>query len=565
MRQTVKIGRTIWIIFLLSAISQIQAQSADPIMVSSTMEESIDKIFKDYDALTKPGAAVAVMQRGEIVFKKGYGSANMEYDIPVTPSTIFHVASVSKQFTVYSILLLADQGKLALDDDIRKHIPEVPDFGKLITLRHLATHTSGMRDQWDLLSMAGWRSDDVITKEHILKLVAKQKALNFEPGEEYNYCNTGFTLLAEVVARISGKSFYQFTKDNIFEPLQMTNSQFYDDHERIVRNRAYSYEPTDSGYKKSVLSFANVGATSLFTTVEDLSVWGHHLNRPSEQIKSIVEQMNTLAILNNGITFSGAYGQFVTLHKGLKQIQHGGADAGYRSYLGRFPAQDLTVSVFSNFANSNPAGLSLQVADLFLASEIEAPMAAKKVKGPKTITLNSKELAAFENHFWNEPSTLSRRIYVKNDTLRYSRGGTNETPMAAIAKNKFMMLNVPGMVTVEFKTEAGKDKMIVYQENQPDFIAEAYEYVDPSTVDLKQYQGSFYSEELDTRYVFTVTDGKLVAKHRRNSDIPNRMTKTDYFNNPAGVQLRFVRDNSNEIIGIKASTGRVRNLWLKKE
>jgi CubicO group peptidase (beta-lactamase class C family) len=534
-------------------------------MVTSTIEESIDEIFKDFDAIAKPGAAVAVMQHGEIVFKKGYGSANLEYDIPVTPSTIFHVASVSKQFTVYSILLLADQGKLALDDDIRKYIPEVPDFGKLITLRHLATHTSGMRDQWELLGLAGWRSDDVITKEHILKLVAKQKALNFAPGEEYSYCNTGFTLLAEVVARVSGKSFHQFTKDNIFEPLQMTKSQFYDDHERIVRNRAYSYEPTDAGYKKSVLSFANVGATSLFTTVEDLSLWGHHLNRPTEQIKPIVKQMNTLAVLNNGKTFSGAYGQFVTPHKGLKQIQHGGADAGYRSYLGRFPDQDIAVSVFSNFANSNPAGLSLQVADLFLASEIEVPKTGEKVKHPKTITLNSKELAAFENYFWNEPSTLSRRIYVTNDTLRYNRGGTNETQLVAIAKNKFMMLNVPGLVTVEFKTEAGKDKMIVRQENQPDFIAEAYDYADPSTVDLKQYQGSFYSEELDTRYVFTVTDNILVAKHRRKSDISNQMIKADYFNNPAGIQLRFVRDNSNEITGIYATTGRMRNLWFQKE
>ncbi len=564
MKQTVKIG-SLFILFLAGTINQLQAQSADPIMVTSSMEESIDEIFKDYNAITKPGASVAVIKNGEIVFKKGYGSANMEYDIPVTPSTIFHVASVSKQFTVYSILLLADQGKLSLDDDIRKYIPEVPDFGKLITLRHLATHTSGIRDQWDLLSMAGWRNDDVITKEHILKLVAKQKTLNFEPGAEYNYCNTGFTLLAEVVARISGKSFCQFTKDNIFEPLQMTNSQFYDDHERIVRNRAYSYEPTKSGYKKSVLSFANVGATSLFTTVEDISLWGHHLNRPSAQIKPIVEQMNTLAVLNNGKTFGGAYGQFVTPYKGLKQIQHGGADAGYRSYLGRFPDQDLAVSVFSNFGNSRPAGLSLQVADLFLAAEMDTSKDVKKVKSPKTISLNSKELAAFENHFWNEQSSLSRRIYVKNDTLRYNRGGTNETPLAPIAKNKFMMLNVAGLVTVEFKTEAGKDKMIVYQENQPNFIAVAYKHVDSSTVDLKQYEGSFYSEELDTRYVFAVVNGTLVAKHHRNSDIPNRMIKADYFNNPARVQLQFVRDANKVITGLNATTGRVRNLWFQKE
>ena len=188
---------------------------------NSDIEKKIDHIFRYFNDIEKPGAAVAVVSEGEVIFKKGYGSAQLEYGIPVTPSTVFHIASVSKQFTVYSILLLEQQGKLSFDDDIRKHIPEVPDFGTTITLRHLASHTSGMRDQWSLLNLAGWRWDDVITKEHIMKMVKNQKELNFPPGEEYVYCNTGFTLLAEVVARISGKSFAEFTQEHIFEPLKM--------------------------------------------------------------------------------------------------------------------------------------------------------------------------------------------------------------------------------------------------------------------------------------------------------------------------------------------------------
>jgi len=170
-----------------------------------------------------------------MLYKKGYGIANLEYGIPISPSTVFHIASVSKQFTVFAILLLEKEGKLSIDDDIRKYIPEVPDFGKKITLRHLASHTSGLRDQWDLLVMAGWRIDDVITKAHIMKMVSRQKALNFNPGEEYLYCNTGFTLLAEVVSRISGRTFAEFTKSNIFEPLLMSSTLFYDDHEKIVK------------------------------------------------------------------------------------------------------------------------------------------------------------------------------------------------------------------------------------------------------------------------------------------------------------------------------------------
>ena len=243
------------------------------INTSKALEVKIDSIFSNYNDINKPGASVAVVSNGEIIFKKGYGSANLEYDIPVTPSTVFHIASVSKQFTVYAILLLEQEGKLSFDDDIRKHIPEVPDFGTTITLRHLAAHTSGMRDQWSLLNLAGWRWDDVITKDHIMKLVTKQKELNFQPGEEYTYCNTGFTLLAEVVARVSGKSFAEFTEEYMFKPLNMTKTLFYDDHEKVVKDRAYSYYATDGSYKKSVLSYANVGATSLFTTVEDLALW----------------------------------------------------------------------------------------------------------------------------------------------------------------------------------------------------------------------------------------------------------------------------------------------------
>lgn len=216
-----------------------------------TPGERVDELFFAWDRKDTPGASVAVAKDGEILYKKGYGMANLEYDIPIGPSTIFHIASVSKQFTVFSILLLEDWGLLSLDDDIRKHIPEVPDFGTTITLRHLASHTSGIRDQWNLLAMAGWRLDDVITKEHVLKLVSRQKDLNFEPGEEFLYCNTGFTLLAEVVARVSSQSFADFTRENIFEPLKMNNTLFYDDHEKIVKNRAYSYYQDSTGNKKA--------------------------------------------------------------------------------------------------------------------------------------------------------------------------------------------------------------------------------------------------------------------------------------------------------------------------
>jgi len=348
------------------------------------MTEKVDQLFSEWDKWDSPGAALAVIKDGSIIYKRGYGSANLEYNIAITPSTIFHVASVSKQFTACAITMLAQEGKLALDDDVRKYLPEVPDFGKTITIRHLIHHTSGLRDQWELLAMAGWRLDDVITKQHILKMVRHQKELNFEPGEEYLYCNTGYTLLAEIVKRISGQSFRGYTETNIFKPLGMTNTHFHDDHEMIVKNRAYSYAPDkDSGFRKSVLSFANVGATSLFTTVEDLAKWIQNFDDGRVGGAAAIEQMQERGILNNGEKLSYAFGLTINEYKKLKRIGHGGGDAGYRSQIIRFPEQKFAVVILSNLSSFNPWEMALQIADIYLAEQL-APEEPKAIheEGP---------------------------------------------------------------------------------------------------------------------------------------------------------------------------------------
>jgi len=552
--------KTFYLLFFCFGLS-IQAQEAE----YADLESQIDAVFASYDAADKPGATVAVVDHGEIVFKKGYGSANLEYGIANTPSTVFHIASVSKQFTVFSILLLEQQGKLSFDDDIRKHIPEVPDFGTTITLRHLASHTSGLRDQWNLLSMAGWRMDDVITKEHILKLVAKQKELNFNPGEEYLYCNTGFTLLAEVVARISGQSFAEFTKAHIFDPLQMSNTLFYDDHEKIVKNRAYSYYTDGGTYKKAVLNFANVGATSLFTTVEDLSLWAMNFSALKVGTEHIISTMNTPAVLNNGNTFGGAYGQFVNTHKGLNQIQHGGADAGYRSYIGRFPDQELAVVVFSNYARSNAQGLALQVADLYLKDHFpeQEDSEASTTEAPKFISLNNKQLEKFSGHYWNDTGVYARRMYVKNDTLRYYRNEFSESPLAPISKNEFQMLNVNVDLKVKFKGKGNNRKMIVTVGT--DDPVESYEFTPPnySATELKGFNGVYYSEELSTYYTIISGEDHLKITHARHSDFEIKAIKQDLFSYN-GI-YKFERDASGNITGLRISNGRVRNLWFKKE
>ena len=534
---------------------------------ANSLETQVDEVFAPWQNDDGPGAAVAVVKDGEIIYKNAYGMSNLEYDIPIKTSSIFHIASVSKQFTVFSILLLEQQGKLSLEDDIRKYIPEVPDFGKTITLRHLASHTSGLRDQWNLLALAGWRLDDVITLEQVLKLVSRQKALNFNPGEEFLYCNTGFTLLAEVVARISEMTFAEFTEKNIFKPLEMSNTLFYDDHQKIVKNRAYSYQSDSTGYKKSVLSYANVGATSLFTTVEDLSLWAMNFSTLKVGDTTITKKMNTPAVLNNGKTIGGALGQFVGKYKGLDEIQHGGADAGYRSFLTRFPNQNFAVSVFSNSAEFNSGRIAHKVVDIYLKDKLEQQEKDDVTTEEVTeanITIASETLSLYVGDYELQPGFIIG-VIEKEGQLAARATGQEEVALRPLSETEFDVVGVDAKV--EFIPNGG-DKIKAIKLHQGGQIMEAprLKEFDEDAVVLTDFEGEFFSEELSTSYVFKVVDSKLVAQHSRHSDFELTPVKADTFGGNAWFfgQLTYVRDQDQKITGCKVSSGRVRDLVFEK-
>jgi CubicO group peptidase (beta-lactamase class C family) len=533
--------------------------------IATTTNGKVDELFAVWDNNYSPGAAVAIAKNGEIIYKKGYGIANLEYDIPITPTSVFHIASVSKQFTVFSILLLEQQGKLSLDDDIREYIPEVPDFGKKITLRHLATHTSGLREQWEILGLAGWRSDDVITKEHILKMVARQKELNFNPGDEFSYCNTGFTLLAEVVARVSGKSFAQFTKQSIFDPLQMKSTLFFDDNEATVKNRAYSYHSTADGFRKSNLNYANVGATSLFTTVEDLSRWAANFQTVKIGNQAIIDKMNTPAVLNNGTTFGGALGQFIDKYKGLNEIQHGGADAGYRSYLTRFPDQKIDIMVLSNLAEFNASKIAHQIADIYLESQFEKTAVAetKPAEKPNTsIAIDRKILGTYVGGYQIEPGVLLN-VTENNGTLSGQVTGQAAFAFTALSDTEFEIPQFGAKLTFVPQAD-GSVSAVRLKQGGNEKEAPRVKPFDKSTITLSDYEGHFYSDELSTDYELKVVEGKLMVKHYRISDFElTPADATDKFT-ANGHEFAFVRDGNNRVTGFKVSTGRVRNLSFKK-
>ncbi len=336
----------------------------------------IDAVFADLDRPGSPGASVSVIRDGEIIHSRGYGYAQIEHDVPVTPATVFHVASVSKQFTAMAVTMLAAEGALSLDDHVQRHLDDVPWFQHPVTVRQLIHHTSGIRDQWQLLGIAGWRLDDVITTEQILGLMSRQRELNFVPGSEYLYSNMGYTLMAQVVEAVSGTSFPEFTRSHIFSPLGMDRTHFHDDHRHVVPNRAYSYAPTDDDedgaptgprFTKSVLSYANAGATSLFTTADDLARWLDNFRHETVGGPETMTLMKSRGILNNGDTIPYAHGIFMGNHRGLQTIGHSGGDAGFRTQVNWYPEANVGVVVLTNVANGNPGARARLVAEVVLA------------------------------------------------------------------------------------------------------------------------------------------------------------------------------------------------------
>ncbi|WP_295615112.1 serine hydrolase [Chamaesiphon sp. GL140_3_metabinner_50] len=267
--------------------------------------DKVDRLFTQWDKPDSPGCALGIIQNGEIIYKRGYGMANLEYDIPITPNSVFDIASNSKQFTAMCIVLLARQNLLTLDDELQKHIPEIPQYSHPITLRHLSCHTSGLRDYLDVMEMSGSSGENSYLTEELITLIAHQKSLNFQPGTEQKYSNTGYFLLGEIVKRVSGKSLRVFAEEQIFAPLGMKNTHFHDDFREIVKNRADAYEPRETGGFQTAMSWADdVGAGFVYTTVEDLFLWDRNFyhNILGGYGQDLIEEITTPGKLDNGET-----------------------------------------------------------------------------------------------------------------------------------------------------------------------------------------------------------------------------------------------------------------------
>ncbi len=423
-------ARVVAALALVIASSSARAQ---PTLPDSTARR-IDAVFARFTP-RGPGCAMGVFQHGHIAYENGYGQANVEYGVPLTPTTPTIMGSLSKQFTAASIALLVEQGRLSLSDEIHKYVPELADYGKPITIDQLVHHSSGVRDFWALVDAAGMRPDDGYTVDDVLALASRQKHLNFDPGAEYNYSNTGYVLLGVVVKRVTGKSLRQFAAEQIFAPLGMASSHFHDDHNEPVRGRASAYSPLASGaWRINVWNNDIVGQGGLMTTVEDLQKWDENFYTGAVGGKGFLARQLERGRLNDGTLLAYAFGLEIGTYRGMSTVEHSGSTGGYRTDILRFPSLHTSVVTLCNVSNADAVGLAHRVADVVLGDRFKepVPVPARRAAAVQaaTVTLSDAVLGAFAGRFYSselnatyELTAVDHRLVLKRpraalDTLR---------------------------------------------------------------------------------------------------------------------------------------------------
>ncbi len=549
-------------------------------------EAKVDRVFERWDHSDTPGCVVGVAVDGRPVLVRAYGMANLEYGLSIRPDTLFESGSVAKQFTAASIALLALDGKLSLDDPVRKYLPEVPDFGgPPILIRHFLNHTSGLRSQWPLLALSGRETGRAVhTVDEILELVSGLRELNFKPGDEYLYNNTGYTLLGVIVQRVSGKSLAEFSRERLFAPLGMTHTEWRDDFTKIVPDRATAYRQDRDGKFWLNMPFTNVyGNGGLLTTVGDLLIWNANLDTPRVGGQAMVDMLQTRGWLNDGFEIEYAEGLVVTTYKGVREISHGGSTAGYQTFLARFPEQRVSIAVLSNVTTSRPSRLAHEVADIFLAGAIREP------PKPVAVAVPAAMLKTYAGVYREPLTDAALHVELDKDGKTLKIGGE-----AAVATSWTTFVSVEGARQMVFEAGAGsvtgpraasgtpsasasgKPSMagappasgtrvppmrIVETDgghSKPRFW-EAMAPFAPKPEDLAAYAGTYHSDEIDMTYTVYVEGGNLKVHFRPATRFELSPAYADAFEADGDV-IRFTRDTTGAIDGFLVYAGRVRHL-----
>jgi CubicO group peptidase (beta-lactamase class C family) len=535
-----------------------------------SLVRKIDSICGKWAKPSGPGCAVGVVRNDSLIFARGYGMADLEFGVPITDSTIFHMASVSKQFTAFSIVLLERAGKLRLDDDVRKYLPWFPDLKTKITIRNLLNHTSGIRDQWTLLAIQGTRIHDVITQHQIVKILQQQRALNFPVGSEFGYSNSNFTLAAEIVKTVSGQSLRRFTDSAIFVPLGMLHTHFHDDYTEIVKNRAYSYSSKDSAhYANNILSYSNVGATSLFTNVDDMAKWlsNFYLHKVGDQAD--IDTLTRKGRLKNGKGLELGYALGITTgdHNGWREFSHGGADAGYRTFVAVYPDAKTGVIAFGNIEDFDPNGVAARIADLFLKDKTaNGKPATQAPKDTADAVLAGPDIAALKPYLGSYVSAdgVAFDLAVRNGKLYYVEEDGPQL-LAKDSTGRYVMFDAR---EVQFTLEPpGRDTEV--RVNIPGRQIRLIRYTPVNEKDsrvLQTYVGNYYCPELGCSYGIAIKDHRLVLTNNKYDDAPLRMAGPDHLLDDDWWMnhLTIKWNAAHKVVGFEVNSDRVAHLAFKK-
>lgn len=555
----------VFVLFLIIQNPRLIAQSNKNInQINKAKTQQIRNLFKEWDTNTSPGTAIAIIKNNDIIFKEAYGLANLEFGVKNSPSTLFNIASNSKQFTAFALLHLVEQGKIGLEDNIRKYIPELPDFGDVIKVKTLAQHTHGIRGITYLLGMAGWNIEDVISRKDVLKLLRQQKELNFSPETDFSYNNSGYMLLAELIERVSGRPFHEYIDEIIFTPLKMENTVLFEDNQKVIPNLASPYYFDGTSYKKGIRNSKDiVGNTGIRTSIEDLSKWIINFEKIKIGSKGLFDKLVQRAVLKNGDTLSYAFGQKISNYNGRKVVSHGGADAGYRSQVLRFPEEKLSIIVLANNGSLNADEMAYSIADIYLGNiKTFDSKESNKTWQNSRIILPEKSLKKYEGKFELQPGFVME-FHEREGQLYITATGQGTLPLEPLNDRQFQIRRISATITF-VKNSIGDFDTLTFEHNGQESSGKRLQfYLDNSK--LQEYTGLYYSPELRTAYELTIENGLLIAKHQRQENtILSPLSHDKFSGNTWFFGTIDFEVEDNVIVGFRVSSDRVENLVFNK-
>ncbi len=527
-------------------------------------KQAIDGIFAEWDKPDVPGCALGIIKDGEMIYSRGFGLANLEHDIPNSPGSVFRIASTSKQFTAASIILLSLEGKLSLDDDLKGFFPDFPDYATAITVRHLLNHTSGIRDYLQIAYLKGLRDDDYYEDDEIMQWLINQTDLNFTPGDEYLYSNSGYWLLGQIVNKVAGKNMREYAFEKIFKPLKMTSTHFHNDHNEIVQNRASGYASDgNDGYKISMTTLDMIGDGGIFTTIEDAKKWDDAFYSHDVLGEDFWELMTLQGVLNNGEQIEYASGLSIGEYKGLKTIRHGGAFVGFRAEMLRFPEEHLTIVIFANRADANPSLKAERIAELLLKEKLTQ---TDKPENEDLITLGDIEEFELDQITgdYEIQTGIILKITAEQDSLNVLQNWDNSSyKIGRTIGNSFHKAKSENLSFTFSELEDGYAQTLAMVQYDRESVAKRRKPIDTTGVDLDEFAGNYFSPELNAEYTFVVLDMSLkLIVNGKTLAMDCNMSDQDQFTTEFGV-IRFQRENDT-ISGFELDSGRVKNLRFAK-